>query len=288
MNKIANGLSVLALAILCLAALSCSWLKSSEPQKLENKKELINLPNNMESGEEDLQITKDTSMIIGVAADKNIYQGIESISKEQLVEKLKKFAEDKSQDERVVYLKGDIDAAPATIVDILKTIRDAKIYRVSLVVNKTSNSRPNVLEIVLPQDPSRDAYPILKPNPLMLVVYSSDGDKIKLNMEDAGSLSDLTPLQTKLRDVFKDREKNGVFAEGTNEVEKTVFVRPSKLNKYGNIVKVIDALRAAGAIPIKLDIDDETIPKKNEILEMPISDVPNDEPPPPIKKPIKK
>src|SRR5207244_8927432 len=134
---------------------------------------------------EDSGINKDTSMIIGVAADKKIYQGIESISKEQLAEKLKKFAEGKSQDERVVYLKGDIDAAPGTIVDILKTIRDAKIYNVSLVVNKSSNPSPSVLEIVLPQTPT--ANPVLKPNPLILVVYDSDNDKIKLNTEDAVS-----------------------------------------------------------------------------------------------------
>jgi biopolymer transport protein ExbD len=280
MNKIVTGLGILVLAILCLAALSCASLKPTEAQKLETKKEIvkpdnkeiIKLPDNMESGDEDIRIAKDTSMIIGVASDKNIYQGTDIISKEQLVEKLKKFAESKSKDERV-YLKGDIDVAPGTIVDILKTIRDAKIYNVSLVVNKSSNPSPSVLEIVLPQAPS--ANPVLKPNPLILVVYDSDNDKIKLNAEDAGSISDLTSLQTKLRDVFKDREKTGVFAVGTNEVEKTVFIRFSKLNKYGNIVKVIDVLKAAGANPIKWDIDDETNPKLEEI-------------PLPIKKPINK
>src|SRR5437868_14260949 len=120
MNKIASGLCFLALAILCSAALSCSSFKPAEAQKLETKKEtvktdnkeIVKLPDNIESGDQDIRITKDTSMIIGVAADKKIYQGTEIISKEQLVEKLKKFAEGKSQDERVVYLKGDIDAAP--------------------------------------------------------------------------------------------------------------------------------------------------------------------------------
>jgi biopolymer transport protein ExbD len=282
MNKIASGLCVLTLAILCLAALSCSSSKPAEAQKLENKKEIINLPGNMESGDKDIRMTKDTSMIIGVAGDKNIYQGTESISKEQLVEKLKKFAEGKSKDELVVYLKGDIDAAPGTIVDILKTIRDAKIYNVSLVVNKSSNPSPSVLEIVLPPAPSKEADQILKPNPTLLVVYDADGDKIKLNTEDAVSISDLTPLKTKLRDVFKDREKTGVFAEGTNEVEKSVFIRFSKLNKYGNIVKVVDALRAAGAQPIKWDIDEETNPKQLDIDDF------IDKPVPPIKKPMKK
>ena len=308
MNKTAKLLGALFLAILSLTVLSCSSLKSSETQtgekKLETqiaekKKDVVNLPNNTQSGEEDSDVMKDTSMIIAVAADKNIYQGEERISKEQLTERLKKFVETKSEDKRIVYLKGDIDAAPETLVDILKTIRDAKIYKVALVINKASNPRPNVFEIVLPPDPSKEANKILKPNPLTLVVFGvGNSDKLLLNWEETGSISDTDPLKTKLMSIFKDREKNGVLVEGTNEVEKTVFVETSKINKYGNVVKVIDALKVAGAKPIKWDIDglksdidEEKVPEINGIPEEPKSksEVLKDEPPPPMKStPLKK
>ena len=61
---------------------------------------------------------------------------------------------------------------------------------------------------------------------------------------------------TSLSKIFKDRENNGVFREGTNEVEKTIFIKSPKSVRYGDVVKVIDAAKTAGAQPIGLQIDD--------------------------------
>jgi biopolymer transport protein ExbD len=46
------------------------------------------------------------------------------------------------------------------------------------------------------------------------------------------------------------------WEEGTNEIEKTVFVKAPKSIKYGEVVKVIDAIKLAGATPVGLQIDD--------------------------------
>jgi biopolymer transport protein ExbD len=59
-----------------------------------------------------------------------------------------------------------------------------------------------------------------------------------------------------LREIFKERENNGVFREGTNEVEKTIFIKSPRSVRYGDVVKVIDAAKTAGASPIGLQIDD--------------------------------
>jgi len=61
-----------------------------------------------------------------------------------------------------------------------------------------------------------------------------------------------------LAEIFKERENNGVFRENTNEVEKTIFLKSPKSVKYGDVVKVIDAAKDAGASPIGLQIDDLT------------------------------
>ena len=58
--------------------------------------------------------------------------------------------------------------------------------------------------------------------------------------------------------IFKERENNGVFREGTNEVEKTIFIKSPKSVRYGDVVRVIDAAKAAGAAPVGLQIDDLT------------------------------
>ncbi len=105
-----------------------------------------------------------------------------------------------------------------------------------------------------PKDEKNQAPP--KPNPLTLVVSISNPDmKIKLNQDAMGDISDTSGLTNALTKIFKDRESNGVYREGTNEIEKTVFVKGPKAIKYGEVVKLIDAIKIAGAQPVGLQVD---------------------------------
>ena len=40
------------------------------------------------------------------------------------------------------------------------------------------------------------------------------------------------------------------------KIEKTVFVKAPRSLKYGEVVKVIDAIKGAGASPVGLQVDD--------------------------------
>lgn len=119
-------------------------------------------------------------------------------------------------------------------------------------------SKPSRFEAKVPAEPKDDnKNVILKPNPNTLIVFlSREGAKLRLNQDDIGDISDTAPLTAKLNEVFKYRESNGVLREGTNEVEKTVFIKAPKSVKYGDVVKAIDAVKLAGAEPIGLQIDD--------------------------------
>ncbi|MBS1795910.1 MAG: biopolymer transporter ExbD [Acidobacteria bacterium] len=119
-------------------------------------------------------------------------------------------------------------------------------------------SKPSRFEAKVPAEPKeQDKNVILKPNPNTLIVFiSKDGGKLRLNQDDIGDVSDTAPLTGKLTEVFKDRESRGVMRENSNEVEKTVFVKAPKSVKYGEVVKIIDAVKMAGAQPIGLQIDD--------------------------------
>lgn len=119
-------------------------------------------------------------------------------------------------------------------------------------------SKPSRFEAKVPAEPKDDnKNVILKPNPNTLIVFiSRDGGKLRLNQEDIGDLSDTKPLTDRLDADFKDREARGVLREGTNEVEKTVFIKAPRSVKYGDVVKAIDAVKLAGAQPIGLQIDD--------------------------------
>jgi biopolymer transport protein ExbD len=116
--------------------------------------------------------------------------------------------------------------------------------------------KPSRFEAKVPAEPKDTQQVDVKPNPLTLVVaIDKDTKKVTLNNEAAGDVNDASALTTKLQEIFKQRENNGVFREGTNEVEKTIFIKSHPSIKYGEVVRVIDAAKTAGASPIGLQVD---------------------------------
>lgn len=117
--------------------------------------------------------------------------------------------------------------------------------------------KPSRFEAKVPAEPKDQQNVDVKPNPLTLVVaINRDTRAITLNNDSAGTVDDPSALTNRLGDIFKQRENNGVFREGTNQVEKTIFIKSPKTVRYGDVVKVIDAAKIAGAEPIGLQIDD--------------------------------
>jgi biopolymer transport protein ExbD len=118
--------------------------------------------------------------------------------------------------------------------------------------------KPHQFEAKVPAEPKdEEQQQDIKPNPLTLVVSISKEDlSVKLNNESAGDTSDTSSLEERLKSIFSDRASEGVFREGTNEVERTVFIKAPKGVQYGEVVKVIDAVKIAKASPVGLQIDD--------------------------------
>lgn len=116
--------------------------------------------------------------------------------------------------------------------------------------------KPSRFEAKVPSEPEPNKEQNLKPNPLTLVVTIGSDEKMKLNNEDMGVASDTSALSARLVTEFKKRADNKAFRTGTTIVETTVFVKAPRSMTYGKIVKVIDALKGAGADPVGLQIDD--------------------------------
>jgi biopolymer transport protein ExbD len=118
-------------------------------------------------------------------------------------------------------------------------------------------------DIPTQRDPNEDLSK-LKPNPLTLVVSIANDLSIKLNQDNMGSVNDTTPLSNKLAQVFKERKEQRAYKVGMEtsnvsedeKIEKTVFVKAPRALKYGEVVKVIDAIKGAGASPVGLQVDD--------------------------------
>lgn len=114
------------------------------------------------------------------------------------------------------------------------------------------------------RDPNEDLSQ-LKPNPLTLVVTISPDLQLRLNQDSMGSVNDTGLLSQKLVQVFHQRKEQRAYKPGMEtrsdlsedeRIEKTVFVKAPRSLKYGDVVKVIDALKGAGSNPVGLQVDD--------------------------------
>jgi biopolymer transport protein ExbD len=113
------------------------------------------------------------------------------------------------------------------------------------------------------RDPNEDVSK-LKPNPLTLVVSITPDLQIKLNQDSMGSVNDTSALSAKLQQTFQQRKAQHAYKVGMEtstvpedqKIEKTVFVKAPRALHYGDVVKVIDAIKGAGASPVGLQVDD--------------------------------
>jgi len=124
--------------------------------------------------------------------------------------------------------------------------------------------KPTRFKALVPNEPPPSNEPI-KPNPLTLVVTIDKDLKLKLNTDDVGSVNDTGTLSSKLAAIFQDRRVNHAYEPGKEtrvdlpeeeRIAKAVFVKAPRSLPYGEVVKVIDAIKGAGGSPIGLQIDD--------------------------------
>lgn len=126
--------------------------------------------------------------------------------------------------------------------------------------------RPSRFQADIPtqRDPNEDLSQ-LKPNPLTLVVSITSDLQLKLNQDNMGSVNDTAPLSSKLRQVFQQRKEQRAYKPGMEtrvdvpeeeRIEKTVFIKAPRGMRYEDVVKVIDAIKGAGANPVGLQVDD--------------------------------
>ena len=83
----------------------------------------VNLPREMNSPEEDMEITKDTSVVISIPDNNNFYIGKDPYPLTALGEKIQGMMKDKAPDKRIVYIKSGIDVDYGQVVEAIDTIR---------------------------------------------------------------------------------------------------------------------------------------------------------------------
>ena len=118
--------------------------------------------------------------------------------------------------------------------------------------------KPSSFEAKLPSEPTNSPA---TPNIHTLVVVVNTNEALQLNHESVGTVSEPQPLIQRLAATFAERTRNQAFAyspdgTATQRIEKTVFIKAPRSLSYGRVAKVVDAVKAGGADPISLQLDE--------------------------------
>lgn len=121
--------------------------------------------------------------------------------------------------------------------------------------------KPTTFKAKVPAEPKTDDT--AQPNPLALVVALESDSSLRLNKDgNMGTVNEPDALVAKLRQVFAARRENGTNSSmestenGGDSTERTVFIKAPRNRNYGDVARVVDAVKQAGAYPIGLQIDD--------------------------------
>ena len=160
-----------------------------------------------------------------------------------------------------------LDAEPAVdlskVLDTLNALRVSSDQQIELNIAEGLSLRLSKL---------RKKSPGMEfPNPLRLVVRLGEGKKVTLNNDVMGTYPDMVKLSDQLARIFTDREANGVFGIGTNDIETTIsIVFPMTGYRFTDLIDVARALNKAGAKPLILDIDSYDEVEVTDLIRRPI------------------
>ena len=125
--------------------------------------------------------------------------------------------------------------------------------------------KPHSFAAKLPAEPDERVKLLIGHIHTLVVTIQADGS-LKLNaLDDMGTVEDSSKLGNFLVSLFKERKLNHVYRDemisridlpDDVRIQKTVFIKAPRSISYGQVAKVIDQLKGAGAEPVGLQLDD--------------------------------
>jgi biopolymer transport protein ExbD len=156
-------------------------------------------------------------------------------------------------DDKSTETKPFINVTP--LIDVLLVVL--------IIFMVASPLRPHSFSAKLPAEPD-STVPLLAHIDTLVVTIESDRT-LKLNsLTDMGTVDDTGKLSTRLAALFQERTKNHVYSDSMltrlnvpeeRRIEKTVFIKAPRSIRYGDVAKVIDGIKGAGANPVGLQLD---------------------------------
>ena len=224
--------------------------------------------------------TRDSRLIVSITANDELYVSNRLVLKDRLGGEIKELLKGRDAN-RIVYIAGSHGVDYQKVVQVLNIIREQRADQFGLIVDRGSASEILrglfLIEVPTIRDPEEDVAR-LKPNPLTLMVSVSSELELNLNRNPGPRRGDLCfdevpngmggdpdKLRKWLKCLFDERTRQHAYKVGMEtrtdvpaeqRTEKTVFINASRSIKYGDVLRVVNALKGAGANPIGLKLDD--------------------------------
>lgn len=220
-------------------------------------KKPVNITNTSDGAEEDGS-DQEKLVVIKISGDKLLLNDTE-ISENEIVDKFKKRMSDKPSSEKIIYVSANDEIIYKKVIEVLEFGRKSNISNFGLMLSNekiadsvkvkfpSSSSGKNNLDFPI-SNAFQEVAEQPKLKPLLLQITIKDNGDLNLNNTSISSES----LGSNLRNIFRAREDNLVFKEGTNEIEKTVHIEASPSINYGKVLEIIRTVEKAKASPIIL------------------------------------
>ena len=126
--------------------------------------------------------------------------------------------------------------------------------------------KPSRFKALIPEPPEpRPAEPPKAAIDNLVVAIKLDGTLELNQIGDMGSVNDTGKLSATLAELFRQRLDRHVYRVDMQDridlpeekrIQRTVFIKAPRSIAYGEVAKVIDGIRGAGAEPVGLQIDE--------------------------------
>jgi biopolymer transport protein ExbD len=154
----------------------------------------------------------------------------------------------------------DTDTQNKPVINVTPLIDVLLVLLIIFMV--AAPSKPHRFKAQLPTPPDGRVYP---PNDWTLVVAINPDRSLQLNgLTDIGSLDDVSKLAAKLVGLFDERTRNRAYRHDMLtridlpdrlRIERTVFIKAPRSITYGEVARLIDAIKGTGADPVGLQLD---------------------------------
>jgi biopolymer transport protein ExbD len=222
----------------------------------------VYVPKNIQNAKPDAHFSDEKAIVVSVMNDNRFLVGNDQFDGYDLQSRIKKLLEKNPSEKQLIYLNADIYVEYGDVVRVLDTIRRTDAESVGLIVEPATSAdkKQQVLKVKYLPEPKEDDPPDLLDK--RLVINLQKDGKIKLGRLDkyafkpSGTELPEAEIAGKLTTMLKENEEKKINLKGTSEIDRTVFVKATRANRYGEVARLIDAATGAGATEVYLLLDD--------------------------------